>query len=58
MTMATSTGGVLRLPVNLASKVLFEDWQNKLSDVRAFCPICREEAQANWVEHARAGCVH
>jgi len=37
MTMATSTGGVLRLPVNLAFKVLFEDWQNKLSDVRAFC---------------------
>jgi uncharacterized Zn finger protein (UPF0148 family) len=30
-------------------KVLFEDWRDKVSDARVFCPICREEAEAtNW----------
>jgi len=27
-------------------KVLFEDWRNKVSGERAFCPICREQAKA------------
>ncbi len=27
-------------------KVLFEDWRNKVSGERAFCPICREQARA------------
>jgi hypothetical protein len=27
-------------------RVLFEDWKEKVSDVRVFCPICREEAKA------------
>lgn len=27
-------------------KVLFADWKEKVSDLRVFCPICREEAKA------------
>lgn len=27
-------------------KVLFEDWKDKVSEIRVFCPICREEAKA------------
>jgi uncharacterized Zn finger protein (UPF0148 family) len=27
-------------------KVFFEDWKEKVSDVRVFCPICREQAKA------------
>lgn len=27
-------------------KVFFEDWKDKVSDVRVFCPICREGAKA------------
>jgi hypothetical protein len=40
-------------------KVLFEDWRDKVSDARVFCPICREEAAATeWntpdqVEHIK-----
>ena len=29
-----------------AFKVFFEDWRDKVSDARVFCPICREEAAA------------
>lgn len=27
-------------------KVLMEDWKDKVSDARVFCPICREEAKS------------
>jgi hypothetical protein len=27
-------------------KVMLEDWKSKVSAIRAFCPICREEAKA------------
>jgi hypothetical protein len=27
-------------------KILFDDWKSKASDIRVFCPICREEAKA------------
>lgn len=30
-----------------AFKVLFEDWRDKVSDARVFCPFCRHEAPAD-----------
>lgn len=30
-----------------AFKVLFDDWRDKVSDERAFCPFCRHEAPAD-----------
>jgi hypothetical protein len=32
-----------------AFKVLFDDWRDKVSDVKAYCPFCRHEANSeNW----------
>lgn len=43
-----------------AFKVLFDDWRDKVSDVRVFCPFCRHEAPSDqWhtgpqVDHIRS----